>query len=151
VAEVLSDRSDVDPAPRRWWRDRTGAPLRRITRIVEVVGLVVGGALVIALIQQYLDVYLTFFGQPPTATQADGDRYVGTAVTCLALVTLALVAALVGRHRRVARSAVALLVVAVLVAAICTVPKDRWGSRAQALGDGGGCSRQGTSLADRRL
>lgn len=109
----------------RW---RVGEPRDRsyVARVVEVLGLGLGVVLVGALFLQYLYVYLTFFGEVPEPTAADGVRYLVTAGTCLALVLAGLVAAAVAHHRGVLNLAIVALVVAVVAAAVFAVPEGRW-------------------------
>ena len=95
-------------------------------RRVEAVGLVLGGVLVLALVWQYVDVHLTFFGEVPEPTPADGLRYVVTATACLVSVAVALGAAVLAGHVRVAVLGVVLLVVAVGAAVALAVPSDRY-------------------------
>lgn len=108
------------------WRVGASRDLGFVARVVEVLGPGLGLLLVVALFWQYLEVYLTFFGEVPDPTAADGARYVVTAGTCLGLVLAGLVAAALARHRGVLSLAVVALVVSVVAAAVLAVPAGRW-------------------------
>lgn len=82
--------------------------------------------LVVALVWQWLDVHLTFFGTLPEPTPGDGVRYVVTASACVVLATAGLLAALAAGHPRVAALGVVVLVVALVAASLLAVPSDRW-------------------------
>jgi hypothetical protein len=95
-------------------------------RVVELVGLVLGTLLIGALFVQYLDVYLTFSGDPVTATRDEGARYVVTAVACVALLLAGTAAAVVGEHGGVTALGCLLLAVGLGAAVVLAVPQDRW-------------------------
>jgi hypothetical protein len=81
---------------------------------------------VLALLWEYLDVYLTFGGDPVEASSADGHRYVVTVIVCLTCPVVALVAATLCRSRRLLWWAAAGLVVALAAGFLFAVPNDRF-------------------------
>lgn len=95
-------------------------------RVVELVGLVLGALLIGALFFQYLDVYLTFSGEPVTATRGEGTRYLVTAIACVALLLAGTAAAVVGEHAGVTALGCLLLAVGLAAAFVLAVPQDRW-------------------------
>jgi hypothetical protein len=91
------------------------------------VGLLVLEPLVILLLWwQFLDVYLSFFGDTREAGPGDGRRYVVTASICLACPLVAGAAAVLVRSRRLLWWSVAGLVLAVMAGVLFAVPDDRF-------------------------
>ena len=107
---------------------RSDARRRRahVARAVEVIGLTAGTVLVLGLLWQWLDVYLTFSAEPAEALPGHGERYVATVTACLTSLAVASLAAVLARHRRVVALGVVLLLVAVSAASVFVVPRDRW-------------------------
>jgi len=97
-----------------------------VARGLEAVGLTLGSALVVALVWQWLDVYLTFFGVLPEPTPSDGVRYVVTATAAVTLIVVGFLAGLAAGHQRVAGLGAVLLVIALAAAFLLAVPADRW-------------------------
>jgi hypothetical protein len=99
---------------------------RRMSVLTGPVLTVAGGALILALLVQWLDVYFTLWNTEPVVTEADGWRYVwtaGSAVTLLA--AAAVVNAMRGRRSLTVLSGT-LLATALLAALLFAVPADRW-------------------------
>lgn len=130
-------RLDDDGAPGRFGpasppADDPGARAARArrrsenARVVEVVALLGGTALIATLFWQYLDVYLAFFGEQNVATPQDGTRYVLTATACVALLLVGVVAAAVGQHTGAGVLGIALLAVGLVAAVLFAVPSDRF-------------------------
>ncbi len=98
----------------------------RVARALETVGLGFGSVLVVALVWQWLDVYLTFFGELPDPGPGDGTRSVVTATASVTLVATGFLAAVGAGHHRIAVLGVVLLGVALAAASLLAVPSDRW-------------------------
>lgn len=91
------------------------------------IGLLVLEPLVILLLWwQFLDVYLSFFGDTREAEPGDGRRYLVTASICLACPLVAGAAAVLVRSRRLFWWSVAGLVLAVVAGVLFAVPDDRF-------------------------
>lgn len=127
-------RLDGDPEPARPATppDDPGARAARDwrrsdrARVVEVVALLGGAALIPVLFWQHLDVYLAFFGEQNTASPEDGTRYVVTATACVVLLLVGTAAAIVGEHTKAVVAGTALLVVGLVAAFLFAVPSDRF-------------------------
>lgn len=91
------------------------------------IGLLVLEPFVILLLWwQFLDVYLSFFGDVRDADAGDGRRYLVTASISLACPLVAAAAAVLVRSRRLFWCAAAGLVVAVVAGVLFAVPEDRF-------------------------
>ncbi|MBW0253124.1 DUF6234 family protein [Cellulomonas sp. PS-H5] len=126
-ARLDDDRDPARPAPpdpgAHAVRDRRRSDR---ARVVEVVALLGGAALIPVLFWQYLDVYLAFFGEQNVASPADGTRYVVTATACVALLLVGTGAAIIGEHTRAVVAGTALLAVGLVAAVLFAVPSDRF-------------------------
>lgn len=127
-ARLGDDRDPARPAPPDDPGARAARDRRRSerARVVEVVALLGGAALIPVLFWQYVDVYLAFFGEQNVASPADGTRYVVTASSCLALLLVGTAAAIIGEHTRAVVAGTALLVVGLVAAFLLAVPSDRF-------------------------
>ncbi|HYQ75786.1 DUF6234 family protein [Cellulomonas sp.] len=128
-ARLDDDQGAAPPAPApddpgaRAARDRRRSDR---ARVVEVVALLGGAALVPVLFWQYLDVYLAFFGEQAVASAEDGTRYVVTATACVVLLLVGTGAAIVGEHTGAVVAGTVLLVVGLVAAVLFAVPSDRF-------------------------
>jgi len=101
-------------------------PTRPLALALDVVlGI---GSLVLAagLFFQFLDVYLAFFGETASATDADGTRYLWTAAFAIAAPVVGFVLAAIGKRRGAAIAFVAVGLLCVLSAAVFAVPQGRF-------------------------
>ncbi len=103
-----------------------GSGTLKVAPIVIALMLTAGGALTLSFPYQWFSVYFTIGGPPPTATDAEADKYLASALAAVALITAAVVLAAAQRRRGLTVLAAVLLALTLLLGFVFQVPQGRW-------------------------